>query len=114
MVFYFYLVVMIFGCMIEVCDFCDSILLFQGVGYCVIGVFCDDLVMLMMFCECDGFIFLFFSDFDYVVYFVYGVWGEKMNYGKFVEGVICLMFVFDEYGMIIFVQYNVKVIGYVV
>lgn len=43
----------------------------------------------------------------------YGAWGEKMNYGKLVEGVIRSTFVLDEDGVITSAQYNVKATGHV-
>ena len=43
----------------------------------------------------------------------YGVWGEKMNYGKVVEGVIRSTFVVDEGGKIALAKYNVKATGHV-
>mgnify|MGYP002039005554 FL=1 len=43
----------------------------------------------------------------------YGAWGEKMNYGKVVEGVIRSTFVLDEQGTITLAQYNVKATGHV-
>ncbi|MEN0023869.1 MAG: peroxiredoxin, partial [Microbacterium sp.] len=43
----------------------------------------------------------------------YGAWGEKMNYGKVVEGVLRSTFVLDEDGTITLAQYNVKATGHV-
>ena len=43
----------------------------------------------------------------------YGAWGEKMNYGKVVEGVLRSTFVIDEDGKITQALYNVKATGHV-
>jgi len=66
------------------------------------------------FVEKELFIYFLFVDFDKVVFIEWGVYGEKKLYGKMVIGVICLMVVVGEDGMVEFVCYNVKVIGYVV
>ena len=57
--------------------------------------------------------FTLLSDPDHAVHTAYGVWGEKMNYGKVVEGVIRSTFVIDEQGVITLAQYNVKATGHV-
>lgn len=67
-----------------------------------------------MFCDVQGLMFLLLFDFDCEVLMVWGVYGEKQMYGKMVQGVIWFIFVVDEDGKIVVVQYNVKVIGYVV
>ena len=43
----------------------------------------------------------------------YGAWGEKMNYGKVVQGVIRSTFVVDASGDIAHALYNVKATGHV-
>jgi peroxiredoxin Q/BCP len=44
---------------------------------------------------------------------LYGVWREKMNYGKKYMGVSRSTFVIDEEGSLIFVGYNVRASGHV-
>ncbi|WP_050304900.1 peroxiredoxin, partial [Mycobacterium tuberculosis] len=101
------------GCTTEACDFRDSISSLQGAGYQVVGVSRDEPAKLAAFRERDGLTFPLLSDPDHAVHEAYGAWGEKMNYGKLVEGVIRSTFVLDEDGIITSAQYNVKATGHV-
>ena len=112
-VLYFYPAAMTPGCTAEACDFRDSISSLQGAGYQVIGGSRDDPATLTTFRERDGLTFPLLSDPDHAVHEAYGAWGEKMNYGKVVEGVIRSTFVLDEEGVITLAQYNVKATGHV-
>lgn len=49
LVMYFYLKDFIFGCIIEVCIFCDDIVKLCKVGVDVIGVSLDDVVLYVKF-----------------------------------------------------------------
>jgi peroxiredoxin Q/BCP len=110
---YFYPAAMTPGCTTQACDFRDSISSLQGAGYTVVGVSRDAAAKLKKFQERDGLTFELLSDPDHAVHTAYGVWGEKMNYGKVVEGVIRSTFVIDEQGVITLAQYNVKATGHV-
>ena len=112
-ILYFYPAAMTPGCTTQACDFRDSIASLQGAGYTVIGVSRDEPAKLKRFQERDGLSFALLSDPDHAVHTRYGVWGEKMNYGKVVEGVIRSTFVIDEQGVITLAQYNVKATGHV-
>ncbi|GAA2893736.1 thioredoxin-dependent thiol peroxidase [Microbacterium esteraromaticum] len=112
-ILYFYPAAMTPGCTTQACDFRDSISSLQGAGYTVIGVSRDEPAKLASFRERDGLTFELLSDPDHAVHTAYGVWGEKMNYGKVVEGVIRSTFVIDEHGVITLAQYNVKATGHV-
>lgn len=112
-VLYFYPAAMTPGCTTEACDFRDSISSLQGAGYTVIGVSRDEPEKLRAFRERDGLTFTLLSDPDHAVHSAYGAWGEKMNYGKRIEGVIRSTFVIDEQGAIAVAQYNVKATGHV-
>ncbi|KDA06653.1 peroxiredoxin [Microbacterium sp. CH12i] len=112
-ILYFYPAAMTPGCTTQACDFRDSISSLQGAGYRVIGISRDEPARLAQFRERDGLTFTLLSDPDHAVHTAYGVWGEKMNYGKVVEGVIRSTFVLDESGIITHALYNVKATGHV-
>lgn len=112
-ILYFYPAAMTPGCTTQACDFRDSISSLQGAGYTVIGVSRDEPAKLREFRERDALTFELLSDPDHAVHTAYGVWGEKMNYGKVIEGVIRSTFVIDEQGVIELAQYNVKATGHV-
>ena len=112
-VLYFYPAAMTPGCTTQACDFRDSISSLQGAGYRVIGISRDEPAKLAEFRDRDGLTFTLLSDPDHAVHTAYGVWGEKMNYGKVVEGVIRSTFVLDEQGVIELALYNVKATGHV-
>lgn len=112
-VLYFYPAAMTPGCTTQACDFRDSIASLQGAGYQVIGVSRDEPAKLSKFRERDGITFPLLSDPDHAVHAAYGAWGEKMNYGKVVEGVIRSTFVIDENGSVTHALYNVKATGHV-
>lgn len=112
-VLYFYPAAMTPGCTTQACDFRDSISSLQGAGYQVIGVSRDEPTKLSKFRERDGITFPLLSDPDHAVHAAYGAWGEKMNYGKVVEGVIRSTFVIDENGSVTHALYNVKATGHV-
>ncbi|HWV48492.1 MAG TPA: thioredoxin-dependent thiol peroxidase [Microbacterium sp.] len=112
-VLYFYPAAMTPGCTTQACDFRDSIASLQGAGYRVIGISRDEPAKLAEFRDRDALTFTLLSDPDHAVHTAYGVWGEKMNYGKVVEGVIRSTFVLDEQGVITHALYNVKATGHV-
>jgi peroxiredoxin Q/BCP len=112
-VLYFYPAAMTPGCTTQACDFRDSIASLAGAGYTVLGVSRDEPAKLAEFRERDGLTFELLSDPDATVHRAYGTWGEKMNYGKVVEGVIRSTFVLDEQGTVTKALYNVKATGHV-
>ncbi|WP_223586678.1 thioredoxin-dependent thiol peroxidase [Microbacterium sp. OVT16B] len=112
-VLYFYPAAMTPGCTTQACDFRDSISSLQCAGYRVVGISRDTPEKLAEFRERDGLTFTLLSDPDHAVHTAYGVWGEKMNYGKVIEGVIRSTFVLDENGTITLALYNVKATGHV-
>ena len=112
-VLYFYPAAMTPGCTTQACDFRDSISSLAGAGYTVLGVSRDEPAKLAAFRERDGLTFTLLSDPDTAVHRAYGVWGEKKNYGKVIEGVIRSTFVLDEQGVIVKALYNVKATGHV-
>ncbi|MDL9980379.1 thioredoxin-dependent thiol peroxidase [Microbacterium candidum] len=112
-ILYFYPAAMTPGCTKEACDFRDSLGSLQGAGYKVVGVSRDTAAKLREFRERDGLTFPLLSDPDHAVHEAYGAWGEKMNYGKKIEGVIRSTFVIDEDGVVVQALHNVKATGHV-
>ena len=112
-VLFFYPAAMTPGCTTEACDFRDSLASLEGAGYDVVGISRDEPAKLKQFAERDALTYPLLSDPDRAVHLAYGVWGEKKNYGKVVEGVIRSTFVVDEDGKIALAKYNVKATGHV-
>lgn len=112
-VLFFYPAAMTPGCTKEACDFRDSLAPLQAAGYAVVGISRDEPAKLRAFRERDGLTYPLLSDPDHAVHEAYGAWGEKMNYGKKVEGVIRSTFVVDAEGTLVHALYNVKATGHV-
>lgn len=112
-VLFFYPAAMTPGCTSEACDFRDSLAPLQAAGYTVLGVSRDDPATLRKFRERDGLPYDLLSDPDHAAHNAYGAWGEKMNYGKTVEGVIRSTFVIGADGLVEHALYNVKATGHV-
>ncbi|MDZ8171108.1 thioredoxin-dependent thiol peroxidase [Microbacterium xanthum] len=112
-ILFFYPAAMTPGCTTEACDFRDSSAPLQAAGYRVFGVSRDEPEKLRAFRERDGLTYDLLSDPDRVVHEAYGAWGEKMNYGKKVEGVIRSTFVIGADGTLEHALYNVKATGHV-
>ncbi len=112
-ILFFYPAAMTPGCTTEACDFRDSLAPLQAAGYAVVGISRDAPVKLRAFRERDGLSYPLLSDPDHAVHEAYGAWGEKMNYGKVVEGVIRSTFVLDAEGRVEHALYAVKATGHV-
>lgn len=112
-VVFFYPAAMTPGCTREACDFRDSVESLRAAGIEVIGISRDDETKLRRFREQEQLTYPLLSDPDHAVHEAYGAWGEKMNYGKTVEGVIRSTFVIDADGRIEHALYNVKATGHV-
>lgn len=112
-ILFFYPAAMTPGCTTEACDFRDSLAPLQAAGYAVVGISRDDPAKLRAFRERDGLTYPLLSDPDHAVHEAYGAWGEKMNYGKLVEGVIRSTLIIDADGVVTHALYNVKATGHV-
>ncbi|MEZ3159992.1 thioredoxin-dependent thiol peroxidase [Microbacterium sp. BWT-B31] len=112
-ILFFYPAAMTPGCTKEACDFRDSLAPLQAAGYTVLGISRDDTAKLRQFRERDALTYDLLSDPDHAVHEAYGAWGEKLNYGKRVEGVIRSTFVLDAEGRIEHALYNVRATGHV-
>lgn len=112
-ILFFYPEAMTPGCTTEACDFRDSLAPLQAAGYTVLGVSRDEPEKLQRFRGRDGLTYDLLSDPDHAVHEAYGVWGEKVNYGKTFMGVIRSTFVIDPEGRVEHALYNVRATGHV-
>lgn len=112
-ILFFYPAAMTPGCTTQACDFRDSLAPLQAAGWTVLGISRDDPATQQRFRERDALPYDLLSDPDHSIHEAYGAWGEKMNYGKTVEGVIRSTFVIDADGRIEHALYNVKATGHV-
>ena len=110
---YFYPAASTPGCTKQACDFRDSLGELNGAGLDVIGISPDKPEKLAKFRDKEKLTFPLLSDPDREVLTAWGAYGEKMMYGKTVQGVIRSTFVVDEKGKIAEAQYNVRATGHV-
>ncbi len=88
------------GCTAESCNLSDNYDYWISKGYDVVGVSPDSEASHVKFADKFGFKFNLIADTDKEILQAYGVWGEKMNYGKTYMGVIRTTFVINEDGVI--------------
>ena len=110
---YFYPAAMTPGCTKQACDFTESMPDLKAVGLAVLGISPDAPAKLAKFREKEGITFPLLSDPDRTALSAYGAYGEKMNYGKTIMGVIRSTFVIDQDGKIDKALYAVKATGHV-
>ncbi|GAA1946432.1 thioredoxin-dependent thiol peroxidase [Microbacterium deminutum] len=112
-ILFFYPEAMTLGCTMEACDFRDSLAPLRAAGYTILGVSRDAPEKLRRFRHEDGLTYDLLSDPDRKVHLKYRVWGDKLNYGKVIKGVIRSTFVIDEKGRLLHALYNVRATGHV-
>ncbi len=88
------------GCTAEACNFNDNYEFWISKGYEVIGISPDSETSHTKFIKKYGLKFNLIADTTKEILQAYGVWGEKVNYGKTYMGVIRTTFVIDEAGII--------------
>ncbi|MGH3164327.1 MAG: thioredoxin-dependent thiol peroxidase [Trebonia sp.] len=110
---YFYPAAMTPGCTKEACDFTASMPDLGKTGTAVLGISPDAPAKLAKFREKEHITFPLLSDQGREVLTAYGAFGEKMNYGKKIMGVIRSTFVIGPDGKIEKPYYNVKATGHV-
>ena len=88
------------GCTAETCNLNDNYEFWISKGYEVIGISPDSVASHEKFVEKYGLKFNLIADTSKEILEAYGVWGEKLNYGKTYMGVIRTTFVIDENGII--------------
>ncbi len=105
------------GCTTQAVDFTAAMHEFDAAGIAVLGVSPDPQPKLAQFRSQQSVSFPLLSDEDRTVLVAYGAYGEKLLYGKLIEGVIRSTFIVDVdasgAGTIAIAQYNVKATGHV-
>lgn len=116
-VVYFYPAAMTPGCTTQAVDFTAAMHEFDAAGIAVLGISPDAQPKLAQFRAQQSVSFPLLSDQDRTVLGAYGAYGEKLLYGKLIEGVIRSTFIVDVdskgAGTIAIAQYNVKATGHV-
>jgi thioredoxin-dependent peroxiredoxin len=114
---YFYPAAMTPGCTTQAVDFTAAMDDLTAAGLRVIGVSPDAQEKLIQFRERQEVGFPLLSDPEKETLNAYGAYGEKLLYGKLMEGVIRSTFVIDVdshgKGTVALAQYNVKATGHV-
>jgi peroxiredoxin Q/BCP len=114
---YFYPAAMTPGCTTQAVDFTAAIGELSAAGLDVLGISPDAPDRLAQFRTQQSVAFPLLSDPDKSTLMAYGAFGEKMLYGKLIEGVIRSTFVVDVddegKGTIALAQYNVRAAGHV-
>ena len=114
---YFYPAALTPGCTTQAIDFTAAIDELSAAGLHVIGISPDAQERLIQFREQESVGFPLLSDTDRSTLNAYGAYGEKLLYGKLIQGVIRSTFVIDVdqkgHGTIAVAQYNVKATGHV-
>jgi peroxiredoxin Q/BCP len=100
------------GCTKEACSFRDAHSVFAQHGIAVIGISPDPVSSHKKFAEKYGLPFPLLSDPEHKVLDAYGVWQEKVTYGKRHFGVARTTYIIDEQGKVLRVFPNVKPEGH--
>ncbi len=101
------------GCTAQACDFRDSMSAVQALGYRVVGVSTDPISAHEAFRAKYALTHDLVSDPDRALCEAFGVWREKVNYGKTYLGLARSTFVVSAEGVVRHAQYNVKATGHV-
>ncbi len=101
------------GCTREACDFRDNISAFNRIKVPVLGVSPDSSGSHQKFIAKQGLNFNLLADTDRAMAIAYGVFKEKLMYGKKVMGIERTTFIIDEKGKIAKIFPKVKVDGHV-
>jgi peroxiredoxin Q/BCP len=110
---YFYPAAMTPGCTKQACDFTAALPELTAEGVTVLGISPDPPAKLARFREKEHLTIQLLSDPDKSTLTAYGAFGEKVNYGKTIMGVIRSTFVIDADGKIEKAMYAVKATGHV-
>ena len=114
---YFYPAAMTPGCTTQAVDFTAAMDDLSAAGLHVVGISPDPPARLAEFRDQQTVAFPLLSDPDRATLGAYGAFGEKLLYGKLVEGVIRSTFVVDVdaggAGTVAVAQYNVRAAGHV-
>lgn len=116
-VLYFYPAALTPGCTTQAVDFTDHVDSFTAAGVDVIGISPDARDRLAEFRERKELRVTLLSDPEHEAIEAYGVWGERMIYGKMITGLIRSTFIIDVdadgVGTVRRAMYNVRAKGHV-
>jgi len=101
------------GCTVQACDFRDDMGNLSSSGFIVLGVSKDSAKSHDKFTSDHNLNFPILMDEELELHQAFGVWREKMNYGKTYMGTARSTFVINPDGDLIWVGYNVKAKGHV-
>lgn len=114
---YFYPAALTPGCTTQAIDFTAAMDELAAAGLRVLGISPDEVAKLAQFRSSELVGFPLLADPDQATLKAYAAYGEKMLYGKLVQGVIRSTFVVDVdqagVGTVAVAQYNVKASGHV-
>lgn len=96
------------GCTSQACAFAGAYSQFQAKNVPVIGISMDSPDSHRQFAEEHHLPFTLLSDMEKTVINAYGVWQEKLSFGKTVLGVVRTTYIIDENGIIERVMENVN------
>jgi peroxiredoxin Q/BCP len=96
------------GCTAQACGIRDHRADYEAAGAVVLGVSPDSVEAVKKFADKQSLNFRLLADADHGVSDLYGVWGEKKNYGRTYMGVIRSTFVVDPDGTVAKVFPNVS------
>ena len=87
-------------CTVEACDFRDNYQSLLGKGYQVIGVSADDEKSHKKFEKKFNLPFPLIADTDMKIVNAYGVWGDKVLFGREYQGILRTTFIIDAEGKV--------------
>lgn len=96
------------GCTKQACGFSERYPLFMERGVEILGISKDSVESHKRFEEKYGLAFTLLADPERKVIEAYGVWKEKVNYGKVTMGLVRTTYLIDEKGIIIRAEEKVK------
>ncbi|HEY2378418.1 MAG TPA: thioredoxin-dependent thiol peroxidase [Gemmatimonadaceae bacterium] len=100
------------GCTVEACEFRDALPQFEDLDAIVLGVSPDSVKKHQRFKTKYKLPFTLLADPDHAIAESYGVWGEKMMFGRKYMGVLRTTFVIDGEGRIAKIFRTVKPEGH--
>ncbi len=101
------------GCTKEACAFRDLAAEFEATDTLVLGISADTVRKQSNFRDKHALNMALLSDPEKTVLEPWGIWGEKMNYGRKYMGIIRSTFLFDKHGQLAQAWRNVRVKGHV-
>lgn len=101
------------GCTTEACDFRDAAEAFNAQNAIMLGVSPDPVASHARFATAKSLNFPLLCDGDHATCEAYGVWQQKINFGKTYMGVVRTTYLIDPQGKIAHRWDRVKVAGHV-